>query len=324
MRRRLLKLMAGAGAGAALHPVIGAAQAAYPTRPVTIVFPFSAGGSVDGMIRAVAEDLTQRMGQPFIVDSRPGAGSTIGAEVVARSTPDGHTLLWSGWNTLTTNLALYRNIRYKIEDFAPITSTFSGVIGLAVRPNIPASDFRQLSQHIQNTGGSLEYGTAGIGTSPHLLMQLAAKAAGIKLTMVPYKGEAQGVTDMTGGHLPMFAGSVSNMIEHHRAGALRLVGLSSPVRLEAYPGVPTFHEAGYPQLDFAYWHALLAPTGTPPAIVSKLNAAVKAAMGTTLVAARLSPDQKVTTSSPEELGRLIREDKQKWGDVIMENRLVAD
>lgn len=324
-RRSLLKSIAAASA-ANLLPVrrAAAAEEPYPHKPVVIVFPYAAGGSVDSLIRAVAEQLTSRFGQSFVVDNRPGAGSSIGAEYVAHATPDGLTLLWAGWATLTTNFALYRKLRYKVDDFAPITSTFNGVIGLAVQPSIPATNFKELVEYLKRSGTSFDYGTAGIGSSPHLLMQLGAKTTGINFTMLSYKGETQGITDVIGGHLMAFAGSVSNLIQHHRSGAIRLIAVSSTDRLPAYSDVPTFHEVGYSQLDFAYWHGLLAPAGTPGPIISSLNAAVVDAMKSPAVQVRLSPDQRAMTSTPEQFRDLIARDKVKWGDLVTANHLTAD
>jgi tripartite-type tricarboxylate transporter receptor subunit TctC len=319
-----LKTLGAAAAGAALGPLRSFAQGAYPSKPVTIVFPYAAGGQVDGVVRAVAEQLTLHLGQPFVVENRAGAGSSIGAQYVARAQPDGHTLLWAGWPTLTTNFALYKSLHYKLDDFAPISPTVNGVIGLAVRSDIPAQNFKEFVDYVKSKGGSLAYGTAGIGSSPHLLMELGAKAAGVNLTMISYKGEAQAVTDVMGGHLPAFAGSVTNLIQQHRAGNLRLIGISSAQRLPEYKDVPTFDEAGYPQLDFTFWHGLVAPAKTPRSIIDKLNAAVVAAMKEPTVLARLSPDQNAMTSSPEDFRRLILADKNKWGEVIVANNLSAE
>lgn len=313
VRRRTILKAAAASISLAAIPL---AHAQKSTAPLTIVFPYGAGGAVDALIRTLGQYLTSELGRPVIVDNRPGANSIIGADHVARSRPDGNTILWAAWPTLTTNLTLFPNLPYSLDNFEPITSTFQGYTSLSVANNIPARNYKEVVEYARANGNSLLYGALGQGSSPHLLMELGGLLTGVEFELVSYKGEVQGLQDLLGGNLPAFAGAMSNQLPHHQSGRLRIIGVSSDARLPDLPDVPTFKEAGFPDLAVSYWHGVLAPKGTPQAVIDELNMAIAAGMQTPAVKARLSIDQRVMTSSPEQFRELIVSDATKWGDLI--------
>lgn len=323
MRREFLK-SASAFAALGLLGRVAGAQASYPAKPITIVFPYGAGGAVATMARAVALHLQGRLGTPVIVEFKPGAATAIGTEFVAKAAPDGYTLLWTSGSTMTTNPVLYKGLRYKPEQFEPITSVFHGALGLCVRSNIPATNFREWVDWAKKNGGKLEYGAAGAGTSPHLLMTSAGRQVGLQPTLISYKGEPPAVADIIGGHLPAFCGALPNMVQHHQARTLRVIAVSSAKRLAAYPDMPTFGEAGFPELEYLFWHGVFAPVGTPPPVIDLVRAGIHEAMATPAVKALLSPDQNVMVGSGEDLRKLIARDTQKWGAVIRENNIVPE
>jgi len=297
------------------------AQDAYPSKPIRFVLPYTTGGGSDRLTRAVADEMGKRLGQPVLVDSRPGANTMIAAEIVARARNDGYTLLYLGWTTITTNLVTYKNITYKLEDFQPITTLYRSPLNIVVRKDFPASTLKELIEYARSKG-SLAYGTAGAGSSPNLMVARLSRTTGVRFEHVPYKGEAPAVLDVVGGHLPMFAGSLSNSAQHIRAGNLKVIVTSSGERLPSYPDVATIREAGFEDQVFTYWHGVAAPAGTPRAIIDKLHAAIVAAMALKRVRDVLEGDQIPTTISPEAFTELIRRDISTWGPVIRANNLV--
>jgi tripartite-type tricarboxylate transporter receptor subunit TctC len=296
------------------------AQDVWPSKPVRIVLPYTGGGSADALARAFAEQFKTTFGQSFIVESKPGANSMLGAELVAKSAGDGYTLLYVGWPTIGTNLVVYKDIRYKLEDFQPITSIFRSPVSLTVRKDFPANNLKELFDHIRKAG-RLSYGTSGAGSSPHLLFERIKQVTSLPLDHVPYKGEGPAVLDVLGGHLPLFAGSIATPLQHIRSGALKVIATSAEERLPAFPEVQTFKEAGLPDQSFTYWHGFAAPAATPRAIVDKLHAAIVAAIGSAAVRNALGPDQIPTTMSPEAFTALIRRDIASWAPVIRANNL---
>lgn len=296
------------------------AQGNYPTKPIRMILPYATGGSASALAHAIAEDMQATLGQPVIVESRPGANSMTGAEIVAQAPNDGYTLLYLGWPTISTNLVVYKNVRYKLEDFQPITTIFRSPVALTVKKDFPASNLKELFDYARKQGG-LSYGTSGAGSSPHLLLTRLSQATGVKFEHVPYKGEAPAVTDVLGGHLPMFAGSIATPAQQIRAGALKVLAVSSPDRLGAFPDVPTFRETGFAEHVFTYWHGFAAPAGVPRPILNRVHTAIVHAMSSKAVNTVLGPDQIITTMSPEDLLGLIRKDIATWGPVIRANNL---
>jgi tripartite-type tricarboxylate transporter receptor subunit TctC len=255
-----------------------------------------------------------------IVESRPGANSMMGAEVVAKSPNDGYTLLYLGWPTIGTNLVVYKDVKYRLEDFLPLTTTFRSPVSLTVRKDSPVGSLKDLVE-LARKQGRFAYGTSGAGSSPHLLMEKLKAATGAQFEHVPYKGEGPAVLDVLGGHLPMFAGSLTTPLQHVKSGALRVVATSAPERLPAFPEVATFKEAGFPEHVFTYWHGFALPAGTPRPVAERLHAAIVQAMQAPAVRGVLGPDQIPTTMSPEAFTALIKQDIATWAPVIRASNL---
>jgi tripartite-type tricarboxylate transporter receptor subunit TctC len=322
MRREFLKTLgAGIVAAAAGRP---AWAQSWPSKPIIIVFPYGAGGVAGGIAQAVAQYMKTQLNTPVIVEFKPGANTAIGTEFVASAPADGHTLLWTSGSTLSTNPILYKGLRYKPEQFEPITSVFSGPLGLCVRKDIPAQNFRQLVEYAKRNGNKLEYGAAGQGSSPHLLMTAACKQAGVQPSLIAYKGEPAGISDVIGGHLPVFVGALPNMVQHHKSHALRIIAVSSPRRLPNYPDLPTFAEVGFPEVEYMFWHGVWAPAGTPQPVIERLRTTLHEAMATPAVKALIPPDQSVVVGSGDDVRRWVAQDARKWGAVIRDNNIVAE
>ncbi|MBL0420878.1 tripartite tricarboxylate transporter substrate binding protein [Ramlibacter sp. AW1] len=317
-RRQILSSLAALGAASAAPGLV--AQGAWPSKPIRIILPYTVGGSADALARGIAEHLRSVLGQPVIVESRPGANSALGAELVAKSPADGYTLLYLGYPTISTNLVVYKDVRYKLEDFQPITTTFRSPVSLTVKRDFPANNLKELMD-LARKQGSLSYGTSGNGSSPHLLMEKIKADTGIRFEHIPYKGENPAVLDVLGGHLPLFAGSIATPQQHVRSGALKVIATSSAERLPSFPDVPTFREAGFPEHVFTYWHGFAAPAGTPRPIIDRLHAAIVAAMSTQPVRNVLGPDQIATAMSPEAFTEQIRKDIALWTPVIRASRI---
>ena len=289
------------------------AQSDYPARAVRIVVPSLPGGGTDIVARVLGQQFSTVFGQPFVVDNKPGAGNMIGIEAVARAAPDGYTLLMVP-STLALNSVLYKKVPYHpVRDFTPITLAATAPLVLIVHPALPAQSLAEFLDLARKQPGRMSYGTAGIGTAPHLCMELLKSMAGIDLVHIPYKGTAPAAGDVAGGQLAaMFATALTArpMIDSRRVRAL---AVSGPQRVGALPGVPPVAEAGVPGYSAMQWYGLLAPAGTPPAIVARLNAEALRSLRTGEMKERLAADgAEPQGSTPEEFGALIRSELDKW------------
>jgi len=289
------------------------AQSDYPARAVRIVVPSLPGGGTDIVARVLGQQFSTLFGQPFVVDNKPGAGNMIGIEAVARAAPDGYTLLMVP-STLALNSVLYKKVPYHpVRDFAPITLAATAPLVLIVHPALPAQSLAEFLDLARKQPGRMSYGSAGIGTAPHLCMELLKSMAGIDLVHVPYKGTAPAAGDVAGGQLAaMFATALTArpMIDSRRVRAL---AVSGPQRVSALPGVPPVAEAGVPGYSAMQWYGLLAPAGTPPAIVARLNAEALRSLRSGEMKERLAADgAEPQGSTPEEFGALIRSELDKW------------
>ena len=288
------------------------AQADYPNRTVRIVVPSQPGGGTDIVARVLANHYAKAFGQPFVVDNKPGAGNMIGIEAAARSAADGYTLLTVP-ATLALNTVLYKKVPYHpVKDFAPITLAATAPLVLIVNPALPAQSLTDFIALAKREPGKMSYGTAGIGTAPHLCMELLKSMAGIDLLHVPYKGTAPAAGDVAGGQIAaMFATALTArpMID---GGRVRALAVSGPKRVQALPNVPPVSDAvpGYAAIQ---WYGLLAPAGTPPTIIARLNAEALRALKTDEMRERLALDgAEPQGSTPEEFAALIRSELDKW------------
>src|SRR5436190_17545392 len=258
-------LVSGLLAGQALG------QTDYPSRPVRIIVPSPPAGGTDIVARVVAQHFTKAFGQQFFVENKPGAGNLIGIEAAARSAPDGYTLLMTA-STLALNSVLYKKVPYDpVKDFAPITLAATAPNILIVNPGVPAKTTAELIALARQKPGALSYGTPGIGTSPHMCMELLKYMAGIDMTHVPYRGTAAAVTDIISGQIQVAFATALTAKPQVDVGRVRALAVSGPRRVEALPGVPPVADT-VPGYEAMQWYGLVAPAGTPPAIVARLNA----------------------------------------------------
>jgi len=293
-----------------------AAQSDYPVRPVRIVVPSPPGGGTDIIARVLAQYLAKTMGQQFFVENRPGAGNMIGIESVARAAPDGYTLLFAP-STLALNSVLYKKVSYDpVRDFAPITIAATTANVLIVNPGLPVKSLSDLIALAKRQPGELTYGTPGIGTSPHMSMELFKSMAGIDLRHIPYRGTAPAVTDVITGQIAATFANALTAKPQVDAAKVRALAVSGPKRIAALPDVPPVAEAGVPGYAAVQWYALLAPAGTPAEIIPRLHAEATQALKTAEMQEKLAADgAEPVGSTPDELAALIRNELDKWNKV---------
>src|SRR5262245_25288121 len=293
-----------------------AAQSDYPARPVRIVVPSPPGGGTDIIARVLAQYLSRTMGQQFFVENRPGAGNMIGIESVARAAPDGYTLLFAP-STLALNSVLYRKVSYDpVRDFAPITIAATTANVLIVNTGLPVKSLGDLIALAKRQPGELTYGTPGIGTSPHMSMELFKSMAGIDLRHIPYRGTAPAVTDVISGQIAATFANALTAKPQVDAAKVRALAVSGPKRIAALPDIPPVAEAGVPGYAAVQWYALLAPAGTPAEIIPRLHAEATQALKTAEMQEKLAADgAEPVGSTPDELAALIRNELDKWNKV---------
>ena len=302
--------LAAAAAGAAF------AQAGYPSKPVRLVVPSSAGGGTDIVARIIAPDLSKRLGQQVVIDNRPGAGTMIGIEVAAKSPPDGYTLLM-GLSTLAINSALYKKVPYDPQrDFAPITQAISSASIIVVHPSVPVKTLKELIAFARARPGQINYASAGTGTYPHMTMELFLSMAKLKMVHIPYKGTAPAMIDMVAGQVATMAATILTGMPQIRAGRLRPLGITSAARSPIVPDIPTVAEAGLPGYESVQWYGMLAPARTPRDIITRLHGEATRVLQQPEIKARFAGDgADPVGSSPEEFTRYIQSELTKWARV---------
>lgn len=293
------------------------AQTSYPTRTVRLIVPSSPGGGTDISARILAPQLTQFLGQQVIVENRPGAGTMIGGEAVARAAPDGYTLLM-GISTLAINPAMYKKVPYDaLKDLAPISQAVALSNVLVIHPSLPSRNLKAFIAFAKARPGELNFASAGKGTSPHLSMELFLVLAKLKMLHVPYKGSGPGVTDLIAGHVPVMMPNMLSAQPHIKSGRLRALGVTGTKRAPGADDIPTIAEAGVPGYEAVQWYGVLAPAGTPGDIISKLHTGVVRAMQNPDVRKRLMNDgAEPVGSSPTEFAAYIKAETDKWARVI--------
>jgi tripartite-type tricarboxylate transporter receptor subunit TctC len=298
----------------------------YPNRPITLVVPFPPGGSTTIVARIVADKMSEALGQSIIVDNRGGAGGTIGTRAVSKAAPDGYTILLGYTGTLAIGPSLYGNAGYDPrKDFAPIGRIASAPNTLVVHPSTPAHSVPELIAHAKANVGKVFYGSAGIGTVSHVCGEYFATAAGVKIAHIPYKGTGPAITDLLGGHIPMAFAPVPATHENAKAGKLRMLAVTSAVRSTLLPDVPTIAETALPGFEAVLRYGFVAPPGTPPAIIARLNAALNAALASPDVRARLAIDgAEPLPSTPEEYAADIDREETQWSKVVKESGAKAE
>ncbi len=289
----------------------------YPSKPVKIIVPFAAGGPADVYARFLAQRLAESMGQPFVVEDRPGAGSIIGTEAVAKSAPDGYTLLVMS-NTHTVNESLVPNKPYALlRDFTPVAPINYSDLVLVVHPSVPASTLADLIKLAKAAPGKLNYASSGTGTPYHMAGELFKSMAGVDIVHVPYKGSSGARTDVIGGQVQMMFDAVTTMSEQARAGKVRALGTTGKTRSSVLPDVPTIGEAGVPGYEAVIWIGLIAPKGTPPAIVNRLNAEITKIQSRPEVRAEWEKQGAIPMNmTPDAFSRFIADDIVKWERIV--------
>jgi tripartite-type tricarboxylate transporter receptor subunit TctC len=314
------------GAAIALASLAAAAQTGpYPNRPITLVVPFAPGGFTDVVARVVAQGLGKSLGQTVVIDNRPGAGSTLGADVVAKSAPDGYHLLMIS-TTHVIGDALYRKLPYDpIKSFAPIAKMAEAPYVLVVNAKVPVNDVAGLVALAKSEPGKIDYASSGNGSSQHLMAALFASMAGIQVTHVPYRGSAQAATDLAAGVVKFGFMGTPVAIQQSQAGRMRAIAVTSAKRSPQLPNVPSLEEAGIKGYDASVWLGLLAPAGTPPDILQKLQTEVSKVMLAqetrgALVTAGVEP----SVLGPTEFAKLMDKDKAKWAKVVKDTGATVD
>ncbi|KTT14701.1 Bug family tripartite tricarboxylate transporter substrate binding protein [Pseudacidovorax intermedius] len=325
-RRAGLALMAAVATGAMPMPAVGQAQAAYPNKPIHIVVPFPPGGSTDVLARRIGDKLASAWGQPVVVDNRAGAGGTVGADYVAKSAPDGYTLLMGVTGSNAIAQALYARLPYDVvKDFAPVSMVVSAPLVLAVNPEVKVRTAQEFLALAKSKPGGLSYGSAGNGTSMHLTGEMYKQAAGVSMVHIPYRGSAGMLTDLMSGQIQATFGDVLVLLPQIQAGKLRALAVTSKTRHPMLPDVPTLDEAGLKGFEALSWQGLFAPAGTPPEVVEKLSAEVNKAVR--------SPDVReyfasrgfiVEGTTPAAFKALIEGEVKKWTPIVKYSGARAD
>jgi tripartite-type tricarboxylate transporter receptor subunit TctC len=299
-----------------LFAASAAAQSDYPSRPVRVIVPSPPSGGTDIVARVLAQHFSNAFRQQFFVENKPGAGNVIGIEAAGRSAPDGYTLLVSA-STIALNSVLYKKVPYDpLRDFTPITLAATAPNILVVNPKLPINSVADLIAAAKAQPGKLTYGTPGVGTSPHLCMELFKSMAGVDLQHVPYKGTAAAVMDIIGGQIDVAFATALTAKPLIDAGRLRALAVSGPRRIAALPNVPPVAEAGVPGYEAMQWYGLLAPAGTAPAIIERVHAEAMVALRSPEMKARLAADgAEPLGTTPAEFGAYIKRELEKWSRV---------
>ena len=297
----------------------------YPNRPIRVVVPYSAGGSSDGPMRVIAQEMSKQLGQQMVVENKPGQGAMLGSAEVVKAPPDGYTLLLAS-NPNAISASLYSRLTHDpVEDFAPISLLASEQAVLLVHPSVPAKTVREFIAYVRERPGKVDYSSSGNGSAQHLFMAMFTSMAGIQMNHIPYKGSAQAVTDLLGGQVSAAVPGLAAMRGHIREGRARALAVSGANRASAAPEIPTMFESGLPGYELYVWMGMLAPKGTPAPVIERLHRefvtalrapAVKSFMETAAIEA--------VGSTPAQFGRFFREEKVRWAKIIKETGARVD
>ena len=326
MKLSIVLLGALLGLNTALFCSGAAAQAQdYPNKPIRIIVPFSPGGAVDGPMRAIANEMSRRLKQQIIIDNRPGAGATIGSEAVAKAAPDGYTLLLAS-QTNAISASLYSKLNFNpIDDFAAISLLGREASVLVAHPSLPVKNVAELIAYAKARPGQVNYASSGNGSGQHLFMALFASMAGVQLTHVPYRGSGQATTDLLAGTVPLAFPGSAGMIAHIKAGKLRALAVSGSSRSPQLPDVPTLAESGLSGYAAYVWMGLLAPKGTPAAIIERLQREAKASLVAAEVKSYFSEAGiEAVGSTPAEFDTYFRDERERWARVVKETGARVD
>jgi tripartite-type tricarboxylate transporter receptor subunit TctC len=298
----------------------------YPAKPIRLVVPFPPGGPADALARVVGEKIGASMGKPIIIDNRPGAGGNIGMEIGAKAAPDGYTLVLAPAGNLTVNPSLYRSVPYDVgRDFAPITVLATGPNILGVHPSVPAKTVTELVRYAKAHPGALNFSSPGNGSGAHLAGELLKSMAAVEMTHIPFNGIAPAVTAVVGGQVQlMFAGAPS-VLQHVKAGKLRALGVASLKRIAAAPDLPTLSESGFPGFDVTSWYGIVAPTGTPIDVITRLHNELTKALNEPDVREKLAGlGAEPVGNSVAEFAAMIKSETLKWSRIVKDAKITAE
>ncbi len=318
MKRTILFLLASIFATGAF--------AQYPAKPIRLVVPFPAGESVDATARLVGQSWSAALGAQILVDNRGGAGGTIGSEAVAKSAPDGYTLLWGNVGPLAIGPGLYKKLGYDVaKDFEPVSLVATLPFVLFASPQLPANSVTELVAYAKAHPGEINFGSTGIGSGLHLIAELFKSVAGIQIVHVPYKGVAQALPEMMSGKVQIAFNTIPAFLPHVKAGRLKALAITAQSRSPLLPGVLAMTEVGLPEVQGGSWHAVVAPAGTPRDILGKLNQTLVATIAVPELRNQLlSQGAQPVGSSPDELRKFMQAEAEKWGRVIRSSGARAD
>ena len=320
-RRGLL----AAAAACALWPALAAAQA-FPTKPITIIVPFAAGGTTDILARIIAQGLTAELGQSVVVDNRAGAGGNIGGQAAARAAADGYTLFMGTVGTHAINAALYKKMPFDpVKDFAPLTRVANVPNLLVANPAQPFKTVQELIAYAKANPGKVNFGSSGSGSSIHLSGELFKSMAKVDMQHVPYKGSAPAVTDLLGNQIAIMFDNMPSAIQHVRSGKLRAIAVTTAKRSPELPDVPTIAEAGVPGYEATSWFGMFAPAATPAPVVGQLNKALVKVLAQPDIKKRINEQGAETAGeTPEQFAAFIQQESVKWGKVVRESGASVD
>ena len=312
--------------GAGLLGGTSALAQAYPTKPVTIIVPFAAGGTTDILARIIGQALTAELGQSVVVDNRAGAGGNIGGQAAAKATPDGHTLFMGTVGTHAINASLYKKMPFDpVKDFAPLTRVANVPNLLVANPAQPYKSVKDLITYAKANPGKVNFGSSGNGSSIHLSGELFKSLAKVDMQHVPYKGSAPAVTDLLGNQIGIMFDNMPSAIQHVRSGKLVPLAVTTAKRSPELPNVPTIAEAGVPGYEATSWFGMFAPAGTPAPVLAKLNAAIVKVLAQPDVKKKINEQgAEVYSETPEQFAAFIQAESVKWGKVVKESGASLD
>lgn len=303
---------------------VSAQPAPYPNKPVKIVVPFAPGGGSDFIARLLSQRLTEKLGQPVIIDNKPGAGGNVGAELALRAPADGYTLLLAA-ASYTVNPSVYKVSFDSIRDMTPIAQLARGPFIIAVNPKLPVSNLRELVEYAKKEPSKLTYASAGNGSITHLVTEYFLDMAGVDIVHAAYKGTSPALTDTISGNTQLVFGTVASTLPFVKSGQLKALAVSTPKRLAALPDVPTVVESGYPSYSVTNWHGLVAPKGLPRDIQMKLNKAINESLTASGMESGLASDGlSAAAGTPEEFGILLASEVTRWGALVKKRSIRAE
>ncbi|PZU36614.1 MAG: LacI family transcriptional regulator [Acidovorax sp.] len=322
-RRTLLASLAVAAAGAL---PLGALAQNFPTKPITIIVPFSAGGTTDILARIVGQGLTTELGQSVVVDNKPGAGGNIGGSLAAKAAADGYTLFMGTVGTHAINQSLYKKMPFDpVKDFAPLSRVATVPNLLVAHPSQPFKTVKEMIAYAKANPGKITFGSPGSGASPHVSGELFKSMTGTDLLHIPYKGSAPAMTDLLGGQTSVMFDNMPSAIQHVRSGKLRPIAVTTAKRSPELPDVPTIAEAGVPGYEATSWFGMFAPAGTPKPVLDKLHAALIKVLNQADVKKKIAEQGgDVVAETPEQFAAFIKAESVKWGKVVKESGATAD